>query len=175
LPLTGRFYKLLFGLYAAAGLSTVLRELRVDLFSDEACRNWWGRLFRPEAMLCSARHSDLYNACKGDSGGPLQCYSRNTRRWKLIGVADFSGPYRCGTKPMIYTRVEAVLDWISQHVQRMSITLCFYSALYHLTAVIQLCFHMTAIQPQLTRWRIRGGVRWVRTNPPPPAGSRCGG
>jgi secreted trypsin-like serine protease len=52
---------------------------------------------------------------QGDSGGPL-LYQQANGRWSVVGIV--SGGQGCGdpTKPGIYTRVSAYVDWIKSTV-----------------------------------------------------------
>ncbi|XP_075254636.1 transmembrane protease serine 9-like isoform X2 [Convolutriloba macropyga] len=45
------------------------------------------------------------DACTGDSGGPLECFSQAGERY-LCGIVSFGpGPPGCGTEPGSYTKV----------------------------------------------------------------------
>ncbi|XP_037784035.1 venom protease-like isoform X2 [Penaeus monodon] len=52
------------------------------------------------------------DSCTGDSGGPLNYYDINTRRFYIAGIVSFG--FGCGLPdfPGVYTRVGAYLHWI---------------------------------------------------------------
>jgi len=66
----------------------------------------YGALFVPATMLCAGRvhpGGRTTVACNGDSGGGLM------RAGRLLGIASFVGPRRCGDRryPTVFTRVDA--------------------------------------------------------------------
>jgi len=103
------------------GLSPTLQQLAVAIVHSSFCsrHDWYGNLFDKQTMACAVNPGFGRFVCNGDDGGPLQCYHDN--RWKLVGVASIPFPLGCAVrgKPMVYTRVYVVLNWIAQHVQRM--------------------------------------------------------
>lgn len=62
--------------------------------------------------LCTGPLIGGISACSGDSGGPL------TQNDQLVGIVSW-GTSPCGAKdsPMVYVRVSAFGDWISEHMQ----------------------------------------------------------
>ncbi|XP_042879135.1 CLIP domain-containing serine protease 2-like isoform X2 [Penaeus japonicus] len=67
-----------------------------------------------DSVICAGGSND---ACKGDSGGPLNYFDVNTNRFYVVGIVAF-GPASCGQSdiPGGYTRVGAFLDWINHTI-----------------------------------------------------------
>ncbi|XP_047470971.1 venom protease-like isoform X2 [Penaeus chinensis] len=68
------------------------------------------RIILTDSQMCAGGSSG--DSCTGDSGGPLNYYDINTRRFYIAGIVSFG--YRCGLAdfPGVYTRVGAYLHWI---------------------------------------------------------------
>jgi len=65
-------------------------------------------------MLCAGYATAGRDACEGDSGGPLQCLAGGGR-WKLLGIVSYGQMCAIVKKPGVYTRVEAMVDWMNRH------------------------------------------------------------
>lgn len=61
-----------------------------------------------DSQMCAGGASG--SSCTGDSGGPLNFFDINTRRFYIVGLVSFG--YGCGEFPEVYTRVGAYLHWI---------------------------------------------------------------
>jgi len=88
----------------------------VRLFPAATCGRWIGAKFDSATMLCAGYVSGGRDACQGDSGGPLQCLAGGGR-WKLIGIVSFGNMCGIATKPGVYTRVRAMVDWMNTHFE----------------------------------------------------------
>lgn len=91
----------------------VLRRVTVPLVNLAKCKRDYNlkNITITDDMLCAGYTGGKMDTCKGDSGGPL--YSNNT----LYGVVSSSS---CGGPgdPGIYARVEYVLDWIKDNINK---------------------------------------------------------
>jgi len=95
-----------------------LRELTVRLISADTCgrSDWLGDEFDKSVMLCAGYATGGRDACDGDSGGPLQCLAGGGR-WKLVGIVSFGRMCAVAHEPGVYTRVEAIVDWMRSHFE----------------------------------------------------------
>ncbi|XP_063607794.1 venom protease-like isoform X2 [Penaeus indicus] len=68
------------------------------------------RIILTDSQMCAGGLNG--DSCTGDSGGPLNYYDVNTRRFYIAGIVSFG--YGCGNPdfPGVYTRVGAYLQWI---------------------------------------------------------------
>ncbi|XP_075796837.1 ovochymase-1 isoform X2 [Pelodiscus sinensis] len=85
-----------------------LQQASIPLFSNEACRSYWGQDIKNTNICGGAAGA---TACLGDSGGPLICMVNGY--YKLIGIVSW-GSDNCNPKsPTVYTRISTYRDWIS--------------------------------------------------------------
>ena len=93
-----------------------LQQLTVRLIAADTCGrpDWLGKRFSRKTMLCAGYATAGRDACQGDSGGPLQCLAGGGR-WKLLGIVSHGQMCAVAKKPGVYTRVEAMVDWINTH------------------------------------------------------------
>lgn len=64
-----------------------------------------------ESQYCAYDPNRKADTCEGDSGGPLQIITPESRMGTVVGVVSFG--IACGTSyPSIYSRVAYYLDWI---------------------------------------------------------------
>uniref|UniRef100_H0UTV2 Peptidase S1 domain-containing protein n=2 Tax=Cavia porcellus TaxID=10141 RepID=H0UTV2_CAVPO len=75
---------------------------------------WWGFNVR-KTMVCAGGGEQ--SGCNGDSGGPLNCPTKEGT-WQVHGVTSFVSGLGCNTlqKPTVFTRVSAFTDWIQQTI-----------------------------------------------------------
>lgn len=86
----------------------ILRKASVPKVSHKDCDDAYvsyGGI--TERMLCAGFKQGGKDACQGDSGGPL--YTNNT----LVGVVSWGFGCAKPNYPGVYSRVAAVVDWIS--------------------------------------------------------------
>lgn len=87
-----------------------LQQARVKIMNSDACA------YDSKSILCAGDNLD--GACKGDSGGPLQCYRPSEGKWYLVGLTSFSignnNDIKCAAfgYPSMYTRISHYSDWI---------------------------------------------------------------
>lgn len=66
-----------------------------------------------ESQYC-AQSPDRNDVCNGDSGGPLQFFSNNSRTAHVVGIISVGSG--CGTLPTLHTRVASYVEWITDRV-----------------------------------------------------------
>ncbi|WP_094752135.1 trypsin-like serine protease [Psychromonas sp. CD1] len=93
-------------------ISTVLREVELNLLSDNACASVIGKDVTAYKLCASATNKD---SCQGDSGGPLMISTKIG--WQQIGVVSSGRGCAEANFPGIYTRVAIYQDWIDKHVK----------------------------------------------------------
>ncbi|KAJ1522315.1 hypothetical protein ONE63_002612 [Megalurothrips usitatus] len=110
---------------AGGNPATALMEVALYRTKYEDCaKRYTGpqvRRFMPrgvddETQLCAGADQLLKDACKGDSGGPIQSpVIKETCMYKLVGVVSLG--LGCGfAQPGIYTRVSHYVPWIESVV-----------------------------------------------------------
>ncbi|XP_076036196.1 proclotting enzyme-like [Oratosquilla oratoria] len=93
--------------------SDVLREVSVNLISNEQCRTMYNSsgVTIKDTMLCTLLPDK--DACQGDSGGPL-IYEIQPQKFVMIGIVSFG--IGCGSEsyPGVYTNVtnNNYITWI---------------------------------------------------------------
>ncbi|XP_038167641.1 transmembrane protease serine 9 isoform X2 [Arvicola amphibius] len=92
-----------------------LQKAAVRILSEQTCRRFYPVQISSR-MLCAGFPQGGVDSCSGDAGGPLAC-REPSGQWVLTGVTSWG--YGCGRPhfPGVYTRVAAVLGWISQNIQ----------------------------------------------------------
>lgn len=70
-----------------------------------------------DSQLCAGAERG-YDACKGDSGGPLMGTYPNSDVYYLEGIVSFGVP-TCGKGrvPGVYTRITNYMKWILDHMK----------------------------------------------------------
>lgn len=92
-----------------------LRSVDVPLVPQEICETPYPGIRRSET-LCAG--DEMFDACKGDSGGPLwKRDALNRSRITLFGVVSFG--HGCAVKgaPGVYSRVSGYYDWVMEVVR----------------------------------------------------------
>ncbi|XP_065332776.1 serine protease persephone-like [Cloeon dipterum] len=75
-----------------------------------------------DKQMCAVDPKRLADACRGDSGGPLQVRVKDSQLMKVVGVT--SSGIGCGSSPGLYTRVSAYIEWIENIVWPSNARLC---------------------------------------------------
>ncbi|XP_053692034.1 phenoloxidase-activating factor 3-like [Sabethes cyaneus] len=101
--------------------SNVLQYASVPILTTDRCASTLAKLsdaitLDDSSQLCAGGVNKVDN-CAGDSGGPLQYYSRSSAA-VMYGVVSF-GVNSCGDEsaPGVYTRVSHYIDWIAQNLE----------------------------------------------------------
>jgi len=96
------------------GFPDKLQEVAVKLISRERCRQYSGYNHITDRMTCAGYESGGYDACAGDSGGPLICRDGVNGPWVLYGIVSWG--YGCARpgNPGVYAMVPALVDWVKQ-------------------------------------------------------------
>jgi len=91
-----------------------LQEVTVPIVSHTECndrRHYRGAV--DNTMLCAGIAGR--DSCQGDSGGPLVC-QRSDSTWELQGIVSWGIDCAAPNKPGIYSRVNALKDWINDQI-----------------------------------------------------------
>ncbi|KAL7042172.1 hypothetical protein ACKWTF_001045 [Chironomus riparius] len=95
--------------------SEKLLKVVLEKFSHRECQEKVPQPIDKASMLCYGDNSDSKDACRGDSGGPIQVPNDDESHctYKIIGVVSF-GALNCGTPgiPSIFVNVYNYLSWI---------------------------------------------------------------
>lgn len=82
----------------------VLLEAPLPLVEPFQCN-----AINPRLQLCAGGAGT--SPCQGDSGGPLFC--NDNEKWVLQGITSFGNERCIPSKPCVFTRVNAFIDWIA--------------------------------------------------------------
>lgn len=98
--------------------AVILQKLKMPVVDSKSCEKAI-KLPINDKQLCAGGFEG-YDACAGDSGGPLMKYTtmnNNSFRYYLIGIVSY-GPTVCAQKsvPGVYTRIDKHLNWILDHI-----------------------------------------------------------
>ncbi|XP_072165246.1 chymotrypsinogen A-like [Diadema setosum] len=101
----------------------VLQEATVPLLSNRECKDAYGTRVKHK-MVCAGttEPGERADTCKGDSGGPMVCQSRNEGPFKLWGITSWGDNFFCNPDPStrvpgVYTRVDKYLKWIQRKLR----------------------------------------------------------
>lgn len=108
-----------------------LQYINVSVLSKNACQGYWSDVYNHDTMVCVKPRKPVMNMCKGDSGSPLICESKDGKM-KGYGVASFvtsisaSGDkndicqFYVRSRPDVFARISNYVDWINEKVNTMS-------------------------------------------------------
>ncbi|KAM8765940.1 serine protease 48 [Rhynchonycteris naso] len=120
-----------------------LQEAEISVIGRQACEYLYNptsfflpgeEAFIKEDMIC-AGDNNRKDSCKGDSGGPLSCYTNGV--WTVIGLVSWG--YQCAKSlPGVYTNVIYYQKWIKATISRAEVWrptiwtyLIFFFLFYH--------------------------------------------
>jgi trypsin len=95
-------------------LPAVLRKVDVPLVDSATCNADYKNTIT-DRMICAGYTQGGKDSCQGDSGGPLVATDKNNQRF-LIGVVSWGEGCARANNPGVYSKVNAVTDWITQYV-----------------------------------------------------------
>ncbi|XP_059480981.1 venom protease-like [Neocloeon triangulifer] len=104
--------------FAALAATSMLMKAKLKPVPFRICNETFAKSLeggiKAEGQMCAFDPKGLSDACRGDSGGPLQLKMRNSQLFKVVGVT--SGGRGCGGRPGLYTRVSGYIEWIESIV-----------------------------------------------------------
>ena len=77
----------------------------------------------PSLQLCAGGVGT--SPCQGDSGGPLFC--NDNGKWVLQGITSFGNEHCVPSKPCVFTRVNAFIEWIALTMGGKTTCMCLRS------------------------------------------------
>uniref|UniRef100_A0A8C4V8N9 Vitamin K-dependent protein C n=1 Tax=Falco tinnunculus TaxID=100819 RepID=A0A8C4V8N9_FALTI len=97
--------------------STFLSYIQIPMVARNECARAMSFAIS-DNMLCAGSLEDKQDSCSGDSGGPMITKYKDT--WFLVGLVSWGEG--CGRKEKfgVYTKVSQYLEWIQQHIDKMS-------------------------------------------------------
>ncbi|KAM4658958.1 coagulation factor IX-like isoform 1-T5 [Amazona ochrocephala] len=94
-----------------------LMKVRLPIVNMETCQRSMDRLVT-DNMFCAGHHTEVADACKGDSGGPFTVSHHNT--WFLLGIVSWGEGCAEKGKYGVYTRVSNYIPWIKEIVESVA-------------------------------------------------------
>ncbi|XP_061210546.1 coagulation factor IX-like [Neopsephotus bourkii] len=94
-----------------------LMKVRLPIVNMETCQRSMDRLVT-DNMFCAGHHTEVADACKGDSGGPFTVSHHNT--WFLLGIVSWGEGCAEKGKYGVYTRVSNYIPWIKEVVESVA-------------------------------------------------------
>lgn len=80
------------------------------------CLKWFWNGHTSESQYCAYDPKFKGDACRGDSGGPLQVFRAGSPLPSIVGIVSY-GRSKCPSEaPDVYTKVSYYLDWIQSKV-----------------------------------------------------------
>uniref|UniRef100_A0A8C3KI63 Peptidase S1 domain-containing protein n=1 Tax=Calidris pygmaea TaxID=425635 RepID=A0A8C3KI63_9CHAR len=97
----------------AGSVSSVLREVDLEVQSDNVCGEHLKKHYRQMSMLCAGDENSKKAFFKGDSGGPLVCNG------KAHGIVSYR--QQNSIFPEVFTRVSNFVPWIHKELRKFAL------------------------------------------------------
>ncbi|XP_070542955.1 clotting factor C-like [Ptychodera flava] len=97
--------------------SDVLRETYVPIVSQQTCVEAYKRSYQiTDDMFCTGYQTGRFDACDGDSGGPLMLKDEGNQRYYLYGIVSWGRPGQCAVRDSygVYVNVSNFTPWIQK-------------------------------------------------------------
>lgn len=97
-------------------LPNILQKVTVPLVSQEICnKSYAGKI--SNNMICAGLPQGGKDSCQGDSGGPLVAFDNTLNEYVLAGVVSWGEGCARANRYGVYSKVNAVTEWIAQTMQ----------------------------------------------------------
>ncbi|KAK2832200.1 hypothetical protein Q7C36_015662 [Tachysurus vachellii] len=90
--------------------ATKLQEVNITIVEPDACVQFYGGVIR-SSMMCAGEATGGLDACQGDSGSPLSCFTGE--RYEIAGIVSWGVGCGRAKRPGVYTKVAFYVQWIS--------------------------------------------------------------
>ncbi|XP_015280486.1 PREDICTED: plasma kallikrein [Gekko japonicus] len=91
-------------------IQDVLQKVNIPLIANAECQLRYRDFRIHNKMVCAGYSEGGKDACKGDSGGPLQC--KHKKAWYLVGITSWGEGCARPEHPGVYTNVAEFVEWI---------------------------------------------------------------
>uniref|UniRef100_A0A8D2LUL9 Coagulation factor XI n=1 Tax=Varanus komodoensis TaxID=61221 RepID=A0A8D2LUL9_VARKO len=95
-------------------IEDTLQKVRIPLISNTECQSYYQEHRITDKMICAGYQEGGRDACKGDSGGPLQC--KLEMHWYAVGITSWGEGCARPGQPGVYTNVAKFENWIMEHI-----------------------------------------------------------
>lgn len=93
-----------------------LTKAKLVTMPSVTCLKWFWDGVTSESQYCAYDPKFKSDACRGDSGGPLQVFRAGSVLPSIVGVVSY-GIANCPSEaPDVYAKVSYYLDWIQSKV-----------------------------------------------------------
>ena len=99
--------------------SPTLEEVLVPIVSENVCKSRYSGLHISKGQLCAGYEKGRYDACSGDSGGPMVAFDKNGCPYQ-VGIVSWGEGCAAPKSYGVYTRVSYHEKWIRKYVGRIS-------------------------------------------------------
>lgn len=109
------------GLIDVRNTSDHLQKVTLDVFTHQECVDHYNSLANKrklkdgileEQQFCAGGRTAPRDTCKGDSGGPLQLFNPEDRKYYIVGITSFGKACGLTNVPSVYIRVSYFLPWL---------------------------------------------------------------